>query len=148
MALGKLCFIMDQYGWKNFPTILGENLPNRISTKSVEDFMGYVKSPFMALCKSGFIIYQWRKTEINDHGNPLRWPRDTLYPKKLAVTSPTSGGRSVDIVRSRTKATEFSFSGASFLHRFSIISMKWGHRKKCIYSLILVLYSEGSRLES
>jgi hypothetical protein len=34
------------------------------------------------------------KTEINDRGNPLRWPRDTLYPQKLALTSPTSGGRS------------------------------------------------------
>jgi hypothetical protein len=33
------------------------------------------------------------KTEINDRGNPLRWPRDTLYPQKLALTSPTSGGR-------------------------------------------------------
>jgi hypothetical protein len=29
---------------------------------------------------------------------------------KVATTSPTSGGRSVGIVRSRTKATEFSFS--------------------------------------
>jgi hypothetical protein len=29
-----------------------------------------------------------------------------LYPQKLALTSPTSGGRSVSIVRSRTKATE------------------------------------------
>jgi hypothetical protein len=48
------------------------------------------------------------KTEINDHGNPLRSPRDTLYPKKLALTSPTRGGRSVGIVRSRTKAMEFS----------------------------------------
>jgi len=28
----------------------------------------------------------------------------------LALTSPTGGGRSVGIVRSRTKATEFSFS--------------------------------------
>jgi hypothetical protein len=27
-----------------------------------------------------------------------------LYPQKLAVTSPTSGSRSVGIVRSRTKA--------------------------------------------
>jgi len=33
-----------------------------------------------------------------------------LYPQKLARTSPTSGGRSVGKVRSRTKATEFSFS--------------------------------------
>jgi hypothetical protein len=33
-----------------------------------------------------------------------------LYPQKLALTSPTGGGRSVGIVRSRTKAMEFSFS--------------------------------------
>ena len=32
----------------------------------------------------------------------------TLYPQKLALISPTGGGRSVGIVRSRTKATEFS----------------------------------------
>jgi hypothetical protein len=40
-------------------------------------------------------------------GDPLRWPRDTLYPQKLTLTSPTSGGRSVGIVRLRAKATEF-----------------------------------------
>jgi hypothetical protein len=28
-------------------------------------------------------------------GDPLRWPHDTLYPQQLALTSPTSGGRSV-----------------------------------------------------
>jgi hypothetical protein len=44
-----------------------------------------------------------------DYGrrDPSRWPRGTLYPQKLALTSPTSGSRSVDIVRSRTQATEF-----------------------------------------
>jgi hypothetical protein len=31
----------------------------------------------------------------------------TFYPEKLALTSPTNGGRSVGIVRSRTQATEF-----------------------------------------
>ena len=31
-----------------------------------------------------------------------------LYPQKLALTSPTGGGCSVGMVRSRTKATEFS----------------------------------------
>jgi hypothetical protein len=30
-----------------------------------------------------------------------------VYPQKLALTSPTSGGRSVGIVRSRTQATGF-----------------------------------------
>jgi hypothetical protein len=40
-------------------------------------------------------------------GEFVEGPRDTLYPQKLALTSPTSGSRSVGIVRSRTKATEF-----------------------------------------
>jgi hypothetical protein len=31
----------------------------------------------------------------------------SLYPQKLALTSPTGGGRSVGIVLSRTKAMEF-----------------------------------------
>jgi hypothetical protein len=34
-------------------------------------------------------------------------PRGTLYPQKLAITSPTSGGRSVGIVRSQTQTMEF-----------------------------------------
>jgi hypothetical protein len=38
-----------------------------------------------------------------------RRPRGILFPQKLALISPTSGGRSVGIVRSRTQATEFSF---------------------------------------
>ena len=41
----------------------------------------------------------------SDHVTPL-------YPQKLALTSPTGGGRSVGVVRSRTKATEF-FIGRS-----------------------------------
>jgi len=39
-------------------------------------------------------------TRCADHVTPL-------YPQKLALTSPTDGGRSVGIVRVRTKATEF-----------------------------------------
>jgi hypothetical protein len=45
-----------------------------------------------------------------DPSDPSRWPRGTLYPRKLALTSLISEGRSVGIVRSRTQATEFSFS--------------------------------------
>jgi hypothetical protein len=43
-------------------------------------------------------------------GDPSLWLRITLYPQKLALTSPTRGGRLVGIVPSRTKATDFSFS--------------------------------------
>jgi hypothetical protein len=56
----------------------------------------------------------WKKSsgaglEIREYGcrDPLRWPCGNLYPQKLVLTLPTSGGRSVGIVRSRTQATEF-----------------------------------------
>jgi hypothetical protein len=44
------------------------------------------------------------ETREYGRGDPLRWPRDTLYPQKLALTSPTCGGRSVGIVRLRNIA--------------------------------------------
>jgi len=44
-------------------------------------------------------------TRCADHVTPF-------HPQKLALTSPTGGGRSVGIVRSRTKATEFSLAKA------------------------------------
>ena len=50
-------------------------------------------------------------TRYTDHVTPL-------YPQKLALTSPTGGGRSVGIVRVRTKATEFSFSLLSASARY------------------------------
>jgi hypothetical protein len=43
--------------------------------------------------------------ECREYGRLL----GTLYQQKLALTSPTSGGSSVVIVRSRTQAKEFSF---------------------------------------
>jgi hypothetical protein len=48
--------------------------------------------------------------ESREYGrsDPLRRPRCTLYPQTSALSSPTSGGRSVSIVRSGTQATEFS----------------------------------------
>jgi len=47
-------------------------------------------------------------TRCADHVTPL-------YPQKLALTSHTGGGRSVGIVRSRTKATEFSLVLGMFI---------------------------------
>jgi hypothetical protein len=42
-------------------------------------------------------------------GNRCTDDMTPLYPQKLALTLPTGGGRSVGIVRSRTKAMEFSY---------------------------------------
>ena len=50
-----------------------------------------------------------QKTEINGRGDRCADHVTPLYPQKLALTSPTGGGRSVGIVRSRTKTTEFFF---------------------------------------
>jgi hypothetical protein len=48
-------------------------------------------------------------------GYLLPWPRYTLYPQKLALTSPTSDGRWVGVVCLRIKATEFVFFLCSLL---------------------------------
>ena len=60
-------------------------------------------------------------TRCADHVTPL-------YPQKLALTSPTGGGRSVGIVRVRTNATEFRVfiyspffpSKCSFFHNSNV----------------------------
>jgi hypothetical protein len=50
-------------------------------------------------------VYKSENTAVGiRHG-----PRGTLYKQKLALTSPTSGSRSVRTVRSQTQATEFGF---------------------------------------
>jgi hypothetical protein len=53
-------------------------------------------------------------------GDPLRWP---FYRQNLALTCLTSGGRSVGIVRSRTKATEFFILRIIhiFIHKLRIL---------------------------
>jgi hypothetical protein len=52
--------------------------------------------------------YSGLSLEIREYGrrDPSRSPRGTLYPQKLALTSRTSGLRSVGIVHSGTHATE------------------------------------------
>jgi hypothetical protein len=48
-----------------------------------------------------------------------------LYPQKLALTSPTNGGRSISLVRSRTQATELiSFSLWKQLRVLRLISLQ------------------------
>ena len=62
-------------------------------------------------------------TRCADHVTPL-------YPRKLALNSPTGGGRSVGIVRVQTTATEFrDYVGIVTLitlHVFSnLLAQKW-----------------------
>jgi hypothetical protein len=60
-------------------------------------------------------LLEWKSSssgsrkQINGHGDLLRWPRDTLYLQKMPLTSLTSSGRSVGIVRLRTKDMECLF---------------------------------------
>ena len=61
-----------------------------------------------------------------DHVTPL-------YPQKLALTSPTDGGRSVGIVRSRTKATEFSLG--LYVESECLPSMQQESKYKCVSSI-------------
>jgi hypothetical protein len=45
-----------------------------------------------------------------------RWPRGSLYPQKLALTSLTSGGLSVGVVLSRNQDTSFFIPGIHKIH--------------------------------
>jgi hypothetical protein len=47
--------------------------------------------------------------------DPSHCPRGAIYQQKSALTSPTSDGRSIGIVRSRTQATKFVFVFCFFL---------------------------------
>jgi hypothetical protein len=57
--------------------------------------------------------------ESREYGrrNPLCWPRNIFYPKKLTLTSHICGGHSVGMVGSRTKAMEFVICEWSYWHR-------------------------------
>jgi hypothetical protein len=58
---------------------------------------------FIDLC----VPYTVRKTEITGIGIRCADYATFLYPQKLALNSPSSARRSMGIVRSLTKATEF-----------------------------------------
>ena len=60
-----------------------------------------------------------QKTEINGRGDRCGDHVTPLYPLKVALTSPTGGGRSVGIVLSRTKATEFFQPKLILVYSFS-----------------------------
>jgi hypothetical protein len=75
------------------------------------------------LCILSGFTSRSRKPEYGRR-DPSRGPLGTFCPQKLALTSPTSGGRSVGIVFSRIKTMEFSF----------LVALPWSQR---IESLLL-----------
>jgi hypothetical protein len=74
------------------------------------EIVGQERGPFSLVSTIEELLEKKKKSsgstlEIREYGrrDPPRWPRGTLDPQKLALTSSTSGGRSVDIVRSRIR---------------------------------------------
>jgi len=56
-----------------------------------------------------------------------------LYPQKLALTSPTGGGRSVGIVRSRTRATEFLRTSTHVSTEFQSLTLDGVRDRYCLH---------------
>jgi hypothetical protein len=79
--------------------------------------------------------------EIREYGrtDPSRWQRGTLYPQKLALTSPTSDIRSIGIVRSRTQTTESVLWAMAGKYRNSDICPVLSHAG-FHHMLVLVLF--------
>jgi hypothetical protein len=82
----------------------------------------FIFTLYLTLTVSRFLIYLWlytgsRKSRLTAVG--IRCAEHATPPirKKLALTSPTCGGRSVGIVRLRTKATE---GGGGWLYTQSV----------------------------
>jgi hypothetical protein len=84
----------DSRSYQIFWEVVGPERGPRNLVSTIEELLGRKRS--------GSRQENWEY----DRKDPSRWPRGTLYPQKLALASPISGGRSVGIVRSRTQATE------------------------------------------
>jgi hypothetical protein len=56
-----------------------------------------------------------------DRRDPSRWPRGTIFPQKLALTSLAGSGRSVGIVRSRIQTTEFFYLQQGKFNSFFVL---------------------------
>jgi hypothetical protein len=89
--------------------------------------------------------------ESREYGrrDPSRWPRDTLYPQKLALTSPTSCCRLVGIVRSRTQATEFSLVlGSGDRVKPFLTSAPVGGERSALRSCRIILGERANGIQS
>jgi hypothetical protein len=69
-------------------------------------------------------VYRIRHSTVFAQATPL-------YPQKLALASPSSNGRSVSIVRSRTKATELLLVSYCFSEHVGVGVTIWLVFEKC-----------------
>jgi hypothetical protein len=94
----KSLWASGQRSWVPFlvqPDYLRSSRPGMGSTHPHEDNWGarWMKNSSFGL-----------ESEIISHVDPLPWPCNIPYPQNLALTSPTSGCSSIDIVHLRTKS--------------------------------------------
>jgi hypothetical protein len=92
-----LIFLLVLFNWSaNWFLHVGSGIWGSLSfVSAIEELLGRKSSG-----------YGLENREYGRKGSSC-WPRNTLYRPKLALTSSRSSDRSVGIVRSRTKATEF-----------------------------------------
>jgi hypothetical protein len=89
-------------------------LPDFLKKKKGKQVVGLERGPLSLVSTTEELLDKKSSDsclENREYGrrDPSRWPRGTLYPQKLATTSPRRGGRSFGIVRSRTQTMEFVF---------------------------------------
>jgi hypothetical protein len=85
--------------------------------------------------------------------DPSCWPRGTLYPQKLAITSPTIGGRSLGIVeffltKSELKYTYCSQRNVYLNSKIACNLYSWDSRRALnivISDTLLFLFSTSTR---
>jgi hypothetical protein len=108
--------------------------------------------------------YNWGATWYKSSGSclenreygrrdPSRWPRGTLYPQMLAITSPTSGGRSVGIVRSQTQTMEVFFNSiwpslACWARSGNVMCFLWGTDNPIELSWVLNKRQDGGYVQN
>jgi hypothetical protein len=112
------------------------------------EVMGLERSPLSLVSKTEELLgknsscFSLENLEY-DRRDQSRWPRDTLFPQKLALTSLTSGGRSVGIVPSRTEPTE-CFCLLWVLFKYVISEMHYWNSLECCQSFYVCRYVHNS----
>jgi hypothetical protein len=106
-------------------------VPNFRRYQNFWEVAGLDRGPFRLMCTTEELF--GRKScgfglEVWEYGrrDPSRWPRGTLCLQNLALTSSTSGGRSVDIVRTQATELLWYFRIVTTMNNIMPIRLKYG----------------------